>query len=55
MTERSVFVLFVGSMSLDTMKYVLADGRMTPDYSGGANAMSLNEAREAYKQGKPII
>ena len=29
MTERSVFVLFVGSMSLDTMKYVLADGRMT--------------------------
>lgn len=25
-----------------------------PDFHGGANDMSLNEAREAYKQGKPI-
>lgn len=25
-----------------------------PDYRGGANSMSLNEARKAYKEGKPI-
>ena len=25
-----------------------------PDYSGGANRMSLNEAREAYKKGIQI-
>lgn len=25
-----------------------------PDYEGGANEMSLNEAREAYRQGKPL-
>lgn len=25
-----------------------------PDYRGGANSMSLNEARRAYKEGKPI-
>ena len=25
-----------------------------PDFSGGANDMSLNEAREAYKNGKQI-
>lgn len=25
-----------------------------PDYEGGANRMSLNEAKEAYKQGKQI-
>ena len=24
-----------------------------PDYSGGANVMSLHQAREAYKAGKP--
>ena len=26
-----------------------------PDYGGGANRMSLNEAKEAYKNGKKII
>ena len=25
-----------------------------PDYKGGANKMSLNEAREAYKQGRKV-
>ena len=25
-----------------------------PDYSGGANVMSVNQAREAYLQGKPV-
>lgn len=25
-----------------------------PNYKGGANKMSLNEAREAYKKGLPI-
>ena len=25
-----------------------------PDYWGGANSMSLNQAKDAYKQGKPI-
>lgn len=25
-----------------------------PDYKGGANNMSLNEAREAYKKGLPV-
>lgn len=25
-----------------------------PDYRGGANSVSLNEARKAYKEGKPI-
>lgn len=25
-----------------------------PDYSGGANHMSLNQAREAYKEGRQI-
>lgn len=25
-----------------------------PDYKGGANKMSLNEAKEAYKKGLPI-
>lgn len=25
-----------------------------PDYKGGANVMSLNEARKAYKQGKEV-
>ena len=25
-----------------------------PDYKGGANAMSLNEAREAYRHGKQL-
>lgn len=25
-----------------------------PDYKGGANRMSLNEAREAYKRGEKI-
>lgn len=25
-----------------------------PDYKGGANKMSLNEAKIAYKEGKPI-
>ena len=25
-----------------------------PDYDGGANSMSLNQAKEAYRQGKPI-
>lgn len=25
-----------------------------PDFAGGANHMSLNQAREAYKQGLPI-
>lgn len=29
--------------------------RRQPDYKGGANHMSLNQAREAYKQGKQII
>mgnify|MGYP000934988302 CR=1 FL=1 len=29
--------------------------REDPDYAGGANEMSLNEAREAYKQGKKAI
>lgn len=26
-----------------------------PDYAGGANKMSLNEAKEAYKQGRKVI
>ena len=26
-----------------------------PDYKGGANIMSLNEAREAYQKGKTIL
>jgi ribosomal protein L37E len=26
----------------------------TPDYTGGANRMSLNQAKEAYRQGKHI-
>lgn len=26
-----------------------------PDRKGGANRMSLNEAREAYQQGKTVI
>ena len=26
-----------------------------PDYGGGANRMSLNEAKEAYKNGEKII
>ena len=25
-----------------------------PDFTGGANHMSLNQAREAYKKGEPI-
>ena len=25
-----------------------------PDYAGGANHMSLNEARQAYLEGKPV-
>lgn len=25
-----------------------------PDFAGGANEMSLNEAKEAYRQGKPV-
>ena len=25
-----------------------------PDYTGGANRMSLNQAREAYKKRKPV-
>lgn len=25
-----------------------------PDFSGGANEMSLNEARKAYKEGKEV-
>lgn len=25
-----------------------------PDYDGGANRMSLNEAKEAFKQGKKV-
>ena len=25
-----------------------------PEYKGGANVMSLNEARAAYKEGRPI-
>lgn len=29
--------------------------RGDPDYTGGANEMSLNEARAAYKQGKKVI
>lgn len=28
--------------------------RDKPDYGGGANQMSLNEAKEAYKKGMPI-
>jgi len=26
-----------------------------PDYEGGANDMSLNQAREAYKKGEQVI
>ena len=26
-----------------------------PDYKGGANIMSLNEARKAYRLGQPVI
>ena len=26
-----------------------------PDFSGGANDMSLNQAKEAYKTSKPIV
>lgn len=26
-----------------------------PDFSGGANEMSLNQAREAYKRGEKVI
>ena len=29
--------------------------RDDPDYKGGANDMSLNEAREAYKKGVPVL
>ena len=25
-----------------------------PDFAGGANDMSLNEAKEAYKKGEPV-
>lgn len=25
-----------------------------PDYAGGPNKMSLNQAREAYKKGEPV-
>ena len=25
-----------------------------PDFAGGANEMSLNQAREAYRRGKPV-
>jgi len=25
-----------------------------PDYAGGANQMSLNEAKRAFKEGKPV-
>ena len=25
-----------------------------PDFEGGANDMSLNQAKEAYRQGKPV-
>lgn len=28
--------------------------RDEPDYEGGANEMSLNQARRAWKEGKPI-
>ena len=28
--------------------------RDDPDYKGGANVMSLNEAREAFKKGLPV-
>ncbi|CQR71668.1 hypothetical protein SOV_04640 [Sporomusa ovata DSM 2662] len=28
--------------------------REDPDYKGGANQMSLNEAREAYRKGLPV-
>jgi hypothetical protein len=28
--------------------------RDDPDFEGGGNDMSLNQAKEAYKQGKPI-
>ena len=28
--------------------------RDEPDFSGGANKMSLNQARAAYKAGKPV-
>ncbi|HWQ41310.1 MAG TPA: CPCC family cysteine-rich protein [Desulfosporosinus sp.] len=28
--------------------------RNEPDYRGGANEMSLNEAKEAYKRGKEV-
>ncbi|KAA8996385.1 hypothetical protein FJU30_21575 [Affinibrenneria salicis] len=26
-----------------------------PAYAGGANRMSLNEARDAFRQGKPVV
>lgn len=26
-----------------------------PDYAGGANQMSLNEARKAYKEGREVL
>lgn len=26
-----------------------------PNFSGGANQMSLNQAKQAYKEGKPVI
>lgn len=29
--------------------------RDEPDYTGGANEMSLNEARKAYKEGRKVI
>jgi len=29
--------------------------RDKPDYTGGANEMSLNQAKEAYRKGLPII
>ncbi len=29
--------------------------RDEPDYTGGANEMSLNQAKEAYRKGLPII
>lgn len=29
--------------------------RDNPDYDGGANEMSLNEARKAYREGRKVI
>ncbi len=46
-------VEFYDICSVCGWQYDLAQNKI-PDYKGGANQMSLNEAKEAYKNGKEI-